>query len=107
MHAASVHPEPGSNSLKYVIYTALRLSASRNSYLEFCSRSLLLKSFRRYLYRLFFVQKNFRSLCLSCCSIFKEPAAALVDSLFSISLLSFLVNTFLLGFFNLFGFLRI
>ena len=69
MHAASVHPEPGSNSRKNFISTAFRhLTSSRAIYLSFtfCLSSILNKLWRdQYLHLQCFV-------LLSCCSIFND-----------------------------------
>ena len=65
MHAASVHPEPGSNSLNFVYLQQISLSLN---ILEL----ILLYYYLRASFTFF--QKNFRSfVCLSCCSIFNEP----------------------------------
>ena len=69
MHAASVHPEPGSNSRKNFISNTLgRLTSSRAIYLSFtfCLSSILNKLWRdQYLHLQCFV-------LLSCCSIFND-----------------------------------
>ena len=72
MHAASVHPEPGSNSRKNFISDTRRcLTSSRAIYLSFtfCLSSILNKLWRdQYLHLQCFV-------LLSCCSIFNDRAA--------------------------------
>ena len=72
MHAASVHPEPGSNSLMFCIYTLLL--PQKHIHQSDLFALLLVSSF-------FSSSKEFRSLCTSCasscCSIFNEPLAAL------------------------------
>ena len=69
MHAASVHPEPGSNSRKnFISNTLRRLTSSRAIYLSFtfCLSSILNKLWRdQYLHLQCFV-------LLSCCSIFND-----------------------------------
>ena len=69
MHAASVHPEPGSNSRKNFISDTRRcLTSSRAIYLSFtfCLSSILNKLWRdQYLHLQCFV-------LLSCCSIFND-----------------------------------
>ena len=94
MHAASVHPEPGSNSLIIVYF--LRLPSA--------NIALRVIQFAQLLFRVFlFLQKNFRvpSLCAKLisqfrrCSIFKDPSLPSPEvSLTSISLLAPFVNTF-------------
>ena len=73
MHAASVHPEPGSNSRKNFISDTRRcLTSSRAIYLSFtfCLSSILNKLWRdQYLHLQCFV-------LLSCCSIFNDRATA-------------------------------
>ena len=67
MHAASVHPEPGSNSL-IIVYI---LSLNRATYQ---SRSALLLF--KELHKILNSKEFFGAfLCLSCCSIFKEHIA--------------------------------
>ena len=106
MHAASVHPEPGSNSLIFSIDRPFGLPYQCLFLEPFGSCSLTCKSlfifssqeFSESLY-VFFQGIRLRiSLskhrCL-CCSIFKDPAAS-PDSLFIISHHPSLVNTFFL-----------
>ena len=91
MHAASVHPEPGSNSRKNFISDTFRcLTSSRAIYLSFtfCLSSILNKLWRdQYLHLQCFV-------LLSCCSIFNDRAALLADSLTIIPQRFPFVNTF-------------
>ena len=69
MHAASVHPEPGSNSRKnFILHASWHLTSSRAIYLSFtfCLSSILNKLWRdQYLHLQCFV-------LLSCCSIFND-----------------------------------
>ena len=101
MHAASVHPEPGSNSRKNFISNTLRcLTSSRAIYLSFtfCLSSILNKLWwDQYLHLQCFV-------LLSCCSIFNDRAALLADSLTILSHLFSIVNTFLKSFLKKFYF---
>ena len=92
MHAASVHPEPGSNSRKNFISNAIRhLTSSRAIYLSFtfCLSSILNKLWRdQYLHLQCFV-------LLSCCSIFNDRLLPfLADSLTIIPQPKSFVNTF-------------
>ena len=92
MHAASVHPEPGSNSRKNFISNTLgRLTSSRAIYLSFtfCLSSILNKLWRdQYLHLQCFV-------LLSCCSIFNDRLLPfLADSSTIISQPKPFVNTF-------------
>ena len=65
MHAASVHPEPGSNSLKNCISTGLRRIDPIFQSKIFFARLLLRASLN---------SKEFsESFVLRCCSIFNEP----------------------------------
>ena len=94
MHAASVHPEPGSNSLIIVYplsFRSVNIFSQSNSICSITFSSSL------------FLQKNFRvpSLCAKLisqfrrCSIFKDPSLPSLEvSLTSISLLNLFVNTF-------------
>ena len=63
MHAASVHPEPGSNSLKMLYIQEPQLLYTSRVCLALFTLELILNS------------KEFSELCLSCCSIFKELLA--------------------------------
>ena len=126
MHAASVHPEPGSNSRKYSIYSPFGLHINLSS---FCSALLLFcKSFifslesrvpctsvYNFLSTFYFVLSlALIYLYMMCCSIFKDQilgglivfrAALLADSLYIIPLVFTLVKWFFkvfLSFFQLF-----
>ncbi len=102
MHAASVHPEPGSNSRNHCIKTSLAgwsnlLSSLALSFFYFCLSSILIQRivrdpFRTYLYALYF------SLVVQ----FSKISAASARDLVIISLPALLVNTFLKSFFNFF-----
>ena len=104
MHAASVHPEPGSNSLMFCIYTLLL--PQKHIHQSDLFALLLVSSF-------FSSSKEFRSLCTSCasscCSIFNEPLAALssgqlVYYITSHSPCQYLFSNFFIPFFALRGF---
>ena len=85
MHAASVHPEPGSNSLKNCISTGLpRID------------SLLFRVIFRSNYSELLNSKEFsESFVHRCCSIFNEPSAApFGDSLFILPQTGAFVNPF-------------
>ena len=74
MHAASVHPEPGSNSLKFVYIPRRFLTAS---YIRVCLALYYLKELFKKFKRIFGVflcadLTAFAVLSLSRCSIFKE-----------------------------------
>ena len=102
MHAASVHPEPGSNSLKIVSNPISRFKSFRvlilSCFLVF-SHFTLLKGIVEFC---MFVLKYYLSyfvLSLVCCSIFKDRlAAALAASLVIIAHRLPFVNTFLKSF---------
>ena len=72
MHAASVNPEPGSNSLKNVICSALRQHKSffRGRFLASLTLEFLSGFLTRFLLTLFVLSEF-------CCSIFKDRTAAL------------------------------
>ena len=88
--AASVRPEPGSNSLKFVSKSRFRLSnlflSLSNANLHFCFVFVcpeLLLEFSGYI------------ILIKYCSIFKEQLPLREDSLFILAHLSTFVNTFL------------
>ena len=104
MHAASVHPEPGSNSRKIYIISQVALSYNLSSYFILASFTLLsiYNSFKtRFALAFCFV-------LISCCSIFNDRfAVPLGDDFDSIPQRSTVVNTFLKSFLkNFFIFLR-
>ena len=72
MHAASVNPEPGSNSLKNAICSALRQRKSffRGRFLASLTLEFLSGFLTRFLLALFVLSEF-------CCSIFKDRTAAL------------------------------
>ena len=100
MHAASVHPEPGSNSRMFCIKSrSVRVS---NLYPSFCLFALYFFELRFFIASKGFVEipkLSFRtSYNFNCCSIFKDHFCRLtnrlVDSLFIIPPFSYFVNTF-------------
>ena len=98
MHAASVHPEPGSNSLK-IVYNVPK---------HFIS---LFRAFVALLLRVSKIQKNFRSLSTFDCLLFSFQRAfrlrfPLVESLFIIPRSRLFVKRFLKLFSNFFLTLR-
>ena len=93
MHAASVHPEPGSNSLKNcILQTEVRKIFFRAKIL---ASSYFCMSIYNSLTRLSFSHLQCFAL-ISCCSIFNDRFAAHpADSLYIISPTARIVNTFL------------
>ena len=100
MHAASVHPEPGSNSRKNFISDTRRcLTSSRAIYLSFtfCLSSILNKLWRdQYLHLQCFV-------LLSCCSIFNDQFRRLFATALLLYHLSLTLSTLFSNFFQLFS----
>ena len=79
MHAASVHPEPGSNSRSIVLKSLLKECSNLSSFFlasfTFCLSSILLRISNEISFALYFF-----SLCtssISCCSIFNYQFAIL------------------------------
>ena len=81
MHAASVHPEPGSNSRLIVLKSLFRVFQSYRAFFQllllFCLSSILFQNLTRYFFRTILSCSPFRksSLCtssISCCSIFND-----------------------------------
>ena len=82
MHAASVHPEPGSNSRLFCIKITLSSVPILSSFfsqllLLFCLSSILFQNLTRYFFRTILSSAYFSvsSLCtssISCCSIFND-----------------------------------
>ena len=72
MHAASVHPEPGSNSRKMFIISKVSLGYNSSSYFFLASFTLLS------IYSLVLTRSALAYFCfvlLSCCSIFNDRSA--------------------------------
>ena len=104
MHAASVHPEPGSNSrINCIKITPLGVFQSFRafflSFFYFCLSSILFQNFTRSFFRTIFLL----SLCtssISCCSIFNDQLRCL--SKYTASLLYHIHISFVKCFFHLF-----
>ena len=84
MHAASVHPEPGSNSRIIVLKSPLKVVPIASSFFS----QLLLLLFEQYslseFYEIFFRTILLLSLCtssISCCSIFNDRFRCPLESL--------------------------
>ena len=103
MHAASVHPEPGSNSLISCIVSPLGPSLSvfvPRTFRFLCSltcKSLFI--FFKRIFGVFLLHDSFSSTVLVLLFNFQGPRPPLRDSLFIISLPPSLVNTFFILFF--------
>ena len=107
MHAASVHPEPGSNSriivLKSPSWVFQSLRAFFLSFFYFCLSSILFQNFTRSFFRTIFLL----SLCtssISCCSIFNDQFAAFkIYSFVIISQTPYACQVLFLSFLNFFS----
>ena len=102
MHAASVHPEPGSNSRSIVLKSLPKKCSNLSSFFlasfTFCLSSILLRISNEISFALYFF-----SLCtssISCCSIFNDQFRC--PSMVTASLLYHIRSPFVKYFFQLF-----